>query len=528
VLDGKARFEDRGDGEVVIRMAYRNTAQNRWKDLAQAMVGRMGFGGTVSDVAAAQPESTADPFWFSYSYHRIDYSEWKQHRITLPFPLLFLPELSEKQRLSNDPLPVGSPQEVTYEATLKLPAGISPLLPGNVEHKNDFAEYSANYSFENGVIHGTRRFVTKIREIPGSERAAYSSFVKQMEDEENRYIVLTGEFASDDPLGKSRSLLKQGKTSDAVSLLEKAVADNPENIFLKLTLGGAYLRLPDENKAMALFKDMLANSSDPGMLNGVAYQLARANLRISDALDYASRAVAQTSADTMKPLSDPPSPENYLRTRALAAGWDTLGWAKFRAGDATSALPYVQSAWRLYQHAVIGEHLIEVYEKLGKKQEAARVCHMAQEAYGKDDEPDTRDKLHAAQDRLGLSKSDSNVVSAKAYKPPAFAGLALSEMRSVTVSFPGELPALSRSATFAITITNGQKTVEAKFIEGSDELRPAIRTLATAKYPESFPDDTPAKLTLQGLLNCSKFSKGCTLVFFPLETLADPSPSPFQ
>ena len=73
VLDGKARFEDRGDSEVIFRVAYRNTPQNRWKDLAQAIVGRIGFGGTVSDVDAAQPESTSAPFWFSYAYHRTDY-----------------------------------------------------------------------------------------------------------------------------------------------------------------------------------------------------------------------------------------------------------------------------------------------------------------------------------------------------------------------------------------------------------------------------------------------------------------------
>jgi tetratricopeptide (TPR) repeat protein len=528
VLDGKARFEDRGDAEVLIRLAYRNTAQNRWNELAQNFVQRLGFGGTVSEVAAAQPESTSDPFWFSYSYHRPDYSEWKQHRISLPFPIILLSELTEKQKASQVPLPLGSPQEVIYEASLKLPVGFSAILPKNTDQKTDFAEYSATYSLENGVLHGTRHLKTKQREIPGSERAAFSAFVKSVEDDENRYILLRGEFESDNPFAKSQSLLKQGKTSEAIALLEKALQDNPDNILLKLTLGGAYLRVPDETKAMALFNQMVEGKPDSGMLNGVAYELARANLRISDALNFASRAVAGISADTMDLTTDPPGPLDYVRTRALAADWDTLGWAKFRAGDTASAEKYVQAAWLLFQHAGIGEHLIEIYEKLGKQQDAARICHMALAAYGKDDDPDTRNKLQAAEDRLGVSKSDSVTLNAKAYKPTAYGGVELSEMRSVKISFPAELPAQSKSATFAITIVNGQKTALVKFIEGDEGLRPAVKTLVTAKYPQAFPDNTPVKLVLQGLLSCSKFSKGCMLVFFPMETIAAPSPSPFQ
>ena len=524
VLDGKGRFEDRGDGEVIMRAAYRNTPQNRWKELAQAIVARMGFGGTVSDVAAAQPESTSDPFWFSYTYHRTDYSEWKQHRITLPFPPFLLLELTEKQKLSKDALPLGSPQEVVYETSLKLPPGVSPVLPSGVDHKNDFAEYSASYSFEKGVIHGRRRLAIKLRDVPGSERAAFSAFVKNVEDDENRYILLNGELESDNPFGKSRSLLKAGKTSEAIALLEKAVQDDPDNILLKLTLGGAYLRVPDENKAMTLFNQMIDSTTDPGMLNGVAYELARANLRINDALDFSSRAVANISADSMALTSDPPGPLDYLRTRALAAGWDTLGWVKFRGGDATSAEKYVQAAWLLYQHASIGEHLIEIYEKVGKKQGASHICRLALAAPGKDDEPDLRSKLDAAQIRLGISTSDSMVVNAKSFKPFTSGGIELSEMRSVKVPFPGELPSESKSATFAIVIANGQKSVVAKFVEGTEELRPAVKTLAVSKFSQIFPDDKPAKLVLQGLLSCSKFSKGCTFVFLPLEALPGPTP----
>lgn len=57
-LDAKMRFEDRGDGELALRLAYRATPQNRWQELTQGIVARMGFAGTVSDVSVAQPEDT--------------------------------------------------------------------------------------------------------------------------------------------------------------------------------------------------------------------------------------------------------------------------------------------------------------------------------------------------------------------------------------------------------------------------------------------------------------------------------------
>ena len=220
-LDGKARFEERGDPEVVLRLAYRNTPQNQWKDLTQVISARMGFGGTVSQVAAAQPEKTADPFWLSYDYHRTDYSDWKEHRISLPFPPMFLRELNEAQKKSKDPLPLGSPQEILYETSLKLPDGIKLVTPPDVEQENDFAEYTANYRFESGVLHGYRRFSLKSHEVPGTQRAVYSAFVKAVQDDAQRWILLFGNYVQDSPLRKGQALLREGKTAEAVAILRE-------------------------------------------------------------------------------------------------------------------------------------------------------------------------------------------------------------------------------------------------------------------------------------------------------------------
>jgi hypothetical protein len=150
---------------------------------------------------------------------------------------------------------------------------------------------------------------------------------------------------------------------------------------------------------------------------------------------------------------------------------------------------------------------------------AIRICRLALEASGKDEEPDLRDKLQAARERLGVSKADSMTVSANAYKPLASGGIELSEMRAVQIPFQGELHGEFKSATFAVVIENGKKIRQALFLEGAEELRPATKAFAATSYRQTFPDDTPAKLALKGLLSCSKYSKGCTFVFMPLDSL---------
>ena len=520
-LDGKARFEERGDPEVALRLAYRNTPQNQWKDLTQVISARMGFGGTVCDVAAAQPEKTADPFWLSYDYHRTDYSNWKEHRITLPFPPIFLRELNEAQKKSKEPLPFGSPQEILYETSLKLPGGIRPVTPPDVEQENDFAAYTSNYRFEGGTLYGSRRFSLKLREVPGTQRAVYSAFVKAVEDDAQRWILLFGNYDQDSPLGKGQALLREGKIAEAVSLLEKAAAEDAANQQLIFTLGSAYLRLPDEDKAVEQFDKLLAGRPNPFLLNEVAYEYANANLRLDDALDYASSAVEDISAATMQVSLDSASPANFLLMAYLAADWDTLGWANFRSGDVASGEKYVYSAWMLSPNAIIGEHLVEIYEKLGKKLEADHICRLALEAPGLQDEPDTKEKLLAAQKRIGITAPETGTVSAKSYHPLGSGKAELSEMRTMKLPRKIELHAKSKIALFTIAIENNASAAKARYISGDKDLIPEAQALATVNYHQPFPDNSPVRILRAGWVSCSQYASDCSLVLF----LVDDKPS---
>jgi transglutaminase-like putative cysteine protease len=196
-LDGKFRLELHGDTGILFRAAFRATSESRWTELMQQLSAGMGFGGTVANVSTGRPEAIAEPFWMAYSYHRPDYSDWKERQISLPFPFVTLPKIAEKRRTLPDPVQLGSPKDMTFAATVTLPKGTKPVLPHSADLDTEFAHYSAQYKFENGVLSGTRSLKTLVNEIPGSQRQAYSDFVDSMIEEQSHFIpFISGSLSS--------------------------------------------------------------------------------------------------------------------------------------------------------------------------------------------------------------------------------------------------------------------------------------------------------------------------------------------
>lgn len=296
---------------------------------------------------------------------------------------------------------------------------------------------------------------------------------------------------------------------------------------LHIALGKAYLKIPDVEKAMPEFKQGLGADAEPNDLNDVAYGLAEANVHLSEAQDYSVRAVSALSKKSMDITPEDTEPSDFSLMLQLAAYWDTLGWIKFRAGDFTGAEKYLQSAWDLVQGAVIGEHLVETYEKLGKKEKAAAICNMALSSYLPSREPSTRQKLTDAMNRLrpSLNGSGRQTGSTRSFSS-ADGGVALSDMRTLQVPFQTKLQSNSVSANVVISIANGPKGEEVVFQSGAEELRKAIPVLKGLKYPQSFPDATPARVIRKAILSCSIYSKNCTLILMLPTDSAVPAPFP--
>jgi len=554
-LDAKMRLEERGDSEVALRLAYRATPQNKWQELTQRIVASMGFAGTVSDVDVVQPEDTSKPFAFSFSYHRTDFPDWKNHRITLPAPPFFFRDLTEEQKLSKDPLPLGALQDVTYETTVKFPKGYTPVLPAGPDRKYDFAEFAGAYSYTGGVLHGTLHLKTLLHEVPGNERSDFSDMAKAIDEAERRYIFVGGNFplvmglagpgpsppgfANAKPEERiaflekmldsdsdnnalivrlSQAYIEAGRAADAVTLLQKSIshrADAPRK--LSLSLGQAFLHVPDPEKAMATFKSILDEHAEPEELNSSAYSLAEAGVHLSEALEYSKRAISDLSSKTMDISPDDTEPSDFALMTALAANWDTLGWIKFRLGDFPAAEKYLEASWQLMQSSEVGEHLVEAYEKNGKKEKAAAVCNMARTTIAS---MDINHKLSAEMERLRpFLKAPGGRLS---HSSSSDGAMALSDMRTLKVPSPGKLKGNSGTAHFVISFLNSSRVENVVFLDGDEELRNGIASIAAAKFTQPAPDDTPARIIRKATLSCSIYTKECFLVLMPITDAAIP------
>ena len=112
-LDATLRWVFRDDSGVLLRAAFRNTAQNRWKDIVQSISYASGYGGEVSAVNVSPPDATASPFQYSYRYIRKEFSDWANKRITAPLPPFALPQLSEEPQDTLKSVNLGQPAKFT-------------------------------------------------------------------------------------------------------------------------------------------------------------------------------------------------------------------------------------------------------------------------------------------------------------------------------------------------------------------------------------------------------------------------------
>src|SRR5260370_38741173 len=132
------------------------------------------------------------------------------------------------------------------------------------------------------------------------------------------------------------------------------------------------------------------------MLNSVAYALAEEKKGLPQALEYAEKAVQEVVEESSKILVSQLEIQNLTVSNRLAAYWDTLGWVHFGLGNLSEAERYLKAAWTVTQDAVIGDHLGQVCEKLGKKQQAAHAYRLALQAIGRNGNPQIRDRLKAS------------------------------------------------------------------------------------------------------------------------------------
>jgi tetratricopeptide (TPR) repeat protein len=281
--------------------------------------------------------------------------------------------------------------------------------------------------------------------------------------------------------------------------LEKAASLKPDNALLQVSLGDAYLNLGQDDKALAAFDRAIEISATPVVWNNIAYQLSLKKAHLDRAQQYAESAVAATAAALRNTTLDQLSERDLGLVSSLAAYWDTLGWVHFVKGDYDAAEKYVLSAWNLGQHADIGDHLGQIYEKQKKKDDAIRAYALALNCVRPD--PETRDRLAAL---VGKEKVDSVVAQYK------------NELQQQQTIKLGKATQAGSADFFVLLDSEKSRAVPegAKFVSGDEKLKSFVTALQSAKYGLNFPDDIATKALRRGTLSCASGGE-CQFVMVP-------------
>lgn len=149
-FDAKMQITLRGDAELIYRHTFRQAGQPQWKDVMQKASLILNFGGAVSDVALSPIDDMDEPFHIQYNYNRKEFGDWENRRITLPCPPMSLPEPPAEADAAKHPKPIqlGSPLEVLYRGSMKLPSNSHPHLLPSLELHESFADYHTAYSVQ--------------------------------------------------------------------------------------------------------------------------------------------------------------------------------------------------------------------------------------------------------------------------------------------------------------------------------------------------------------------------------------------
>jgi tetratricopeptide (TPR) repeat protein len=290
------------------------------------------------------------------------------------------------------------------------------------------------------------------------------------------------------------------KYDDAVGELEKAVSLAPNDPLLQVNLGDAYLNLGQDEKALAAFDRAVDISATPVVWNNIAYQLSLKKAHLDRAQQYAESAVAATAAELRNLTLEKLNARDLGLVPSLVAYWDTLGWMHFIQGDFGKAEKYVGAAWLLGQHGEVGDHLGQIYEKEGKKDDAIRTYAMAMS--GIRPTPETKDhlaKLAGKLDQAQLSK----------YKD---------ELRHLgEIQVPNAKKLFGIGDFFVLLRPDaGKARVEnLKFVSGDEALRGFVEVMRTIEFNTAFPDDTPTKILRRGTLTCLSSENHCLFLLTP-------------
>src|ERR1022692_2356956 len=310
-------------------------------------------------------------------------------------------------------------------------------------------------------------------------------------------------------------LRDQKKCSESIPELEKALAITPNHADVLLAQGECDIDLGNRAKGISEFEQAISASSASGIWNGAAYALAERNIELDRAEKWSETALIIESARLRSVSLERLTPEQLTYVSSIANYWDTLGWIYFLRGDNANAQSYVAIAWWLLPLPLIGDHLGQIYEKTGQRENAIHTYAMAVAAA---DRPtrccvDPTDVADAKQRLTKLAGDGANVASLVEHGRSDLAA-----MGAISIANPARS---SGSADFTILAAAGEKPLQVRQISGSASLGKLADSLRAAPLPIRIPEAAPVEIPLRGTLTCKAEEAQCSLALLNSEAAFD-------
>ncbi|HEV2275329.1 MAG TPA: DUF3857 domain-containing protein [Acidobacteriaceae bacterium] len=292
----------------------------------------------------------------------------------------------------------------------------------------------------------------------------------------------------------------------ALKTLQSAAASHPDDLAVRLKLSQALQRLGRNDEAAAAAKSVLAATEDSELENGAAYVLALAGRDLPAAEEASRKSIRMLEEKSASITTAEVNSNAFAQSHLLSASWATLGWIVFREGNPEEAEPLVLAGWRNSLLPENGDHLGQIYEKMGKKNEALSTYLLAKAALGSNNAtPAVREEIaeHIARlNAAGVKRSSFNGIQE------------LQALRTYRFARPG---GLSGWGTFRLQIGYAG-VVASQEISGEQKLARLSAAIAATKFPGLVPPGSKAHLLRSAVISCFS-APTCELVLVPNESL---------
>jgi tetratricopeptide (TPR) repeat protein len=220
------------------------------------------------------------------------------------------------------------------------------------------ADIAARDGDTDAALAGYRRLADSTVALPARSRAASLLLARSNRAEA---LTLLDDYASEHPesefeltLAKARLLADHGEADTGLALLAAALERHPRHPSIEYDRAVILEQAGHVHESVVALEQLLADRpEDPTLLNALGYTLADHGLELTRAEGLIRRAL----------VTMPDSP----------AALDSLGWVRFRQGDAKGAAPALERAYSIGHDSEIAAHWGEALWVSGQHQQARKI-----------------------------------------------------------------------------------------------------------------------------------------------------------